>query len=186
MKKYMFALLAMTTVLFSSVKADEVVPEKGLYAGVFAGANFLQVKEVNGIRSGLMFGFSLGHKFENTIRAECELSYRRNKKVATSLLSSEGSRQTFAVLGNVYYDFEVDSDYKPYIGAGAGFSHNRVVTDVKNGGIYVVSNKMAYQLMGGFNYKVSDKTYVAVEYKFMCPEKNTQHHSTSASIKRYF
>ncbi len=186
MKKYIFALLAMTSILFSSVKADELFTEQGLYASAFAGANFLQVKEVNGIKSGLMGGFSIGYKCENTIRAECEFSYRRNKKVSTSLLSSEGSRQTCAVLANVYYDFEVESDYKPYIGFGAGYAHNRVVTDVKNGGSYTYNNKLAYQFMGGFNYKVSDKTYVAIEYKFLCPEKSTQHHTTSASVKRYF
>lgn len=184
MKKHIFALLAMTTALFSAANAED-----GLYAGGFGGINFVSMKEgvgvQNGIRTGFLGGVCLGYKMDN-LRAEGEISYRVNPVKFHSMLKFDGSRTTTTLMANAYYDFDIGTEYMPYVGFGAGYAHNRIVSDIKNGGSFTYTNKFAYQIMGGVHYKVNDKVQVGIEYKYLASEKDTQNHTTSASIKRYF
>jgi OmpA-OmpF porin, OOP family len=73
---------------------------------------------------------SVGYGLGNGIRFEVEGSYRNNSidKIQTGLGSSSasGSTETYAVMGNAYYDFDLSpfgiEGIYPYIGAGAGYS----------------------------------------------------------------
>jgi opacity protein-like surface antigen len=185
MKKYIFALLTMTAPFFSAVHAEE-----SLYVGGFGGVNFASVKEpggvkIAGIKTGGAGGVCIGYKMDE-IRVEGEFAYRTNPFKSTSILKSDGSRTTHTVMANVYYDFNLGTEYTPYVGAGAGYAHNRQVNDMKSGGTFFYTNKFAYQVMGGVHYKYSDKVLLGVEYKFLSPEKDHQNHTTAVSVKRYF
>lgn len=189
MKKYMFALIALTSVLVSSIHANECFDE-GLYVGGFVGVNFLDIGKGSGIKPGFIAGASLGYKFENSIRIEGEFAYRRNtfKRHYHSWHSyssyMKGSCETYAVMGNIYYDFDLDCDFTPYIGQGIGYAHNR--TKVHTNRRSRNENVFAYQAMVGVNYKICEKTYAGLEYKFFAPGKHAYDHVIAATMKRSF
>lgn len=99
---------------------------------------------------------------------------------------TDGCHSTHSVIGSVYYDYELGEMYTPYFGVGVGFAHNRVVSEIPKGGAYTRNNKFAYQLMGGVHYKIQEKTYAGLEYKYLASDKDSRGHSVSATIKRHF
>lgn len=188
MKKYMLVLLVLTSTLVCSVNANECC-DAGLYVGGFGGVNFLDLSKSLGMKTGFIGGASLGYKFENSIRVEGEFAYRRNTFSKSRnhgfgyIQRIKGSCETYSVMANMYYDFDLDCNFTPYIGQGIGYAHNRArIHDFGRG----KEDQFAYQSMIGCNYKICEKTYAGLEYKFFAPGKHAYDHAVAASMKRYF
>ncbi len=181
----MFALIAMTSALFSSVAANECL-EEGLYVGGFGGVNFLHIDKASGIKPGFMGGVSIGYKFENSVRLEGEFAYRRNRMKVPSYYDGHCALTTHSVMANVYYDHDLGYEWTPYIGAGIGYAHNTTMIHTKGDGVFSSQNKFAYQVMAGVNYKICDKTYAGLEYKYFKPQKHAHDHAVAVTLKRYF
>ncbi len=83
---------------------------------------------------------------------------------ATAAVSSSGSARTFSLMANVWYDFDMGSSFKPYVGGGVGYAMN----EVKHG-LVLNGNEgaFAWQLGGGINYSIGDKTSVGLGYRYM-------------------
>jgi outer membrane protein OmpA-like peptidoglycan-associated protein len=87
-------------------------------------------------RTGWVALGSVGWGFGNGLRLEGEASYRSNdvERLATSypgqsfggvLTSITGRAETFALMANALYDFQVSPWFSPYIGAGIGMGWHR-------------------------------------------------------------
>jgi opacity protein-like surface antigen len=83
---------------------------------------------------------------------------------ANAAASSSGNVRTFALMANVWYDFDMGSKFKPYIGAGVGYATN----EVQHGLVFNGSDSgFAWQVGAGVNYPISDGTSIGVGYRYM-------------------
>lgn len=90
-----------------------------------------------------------------------------NPTVGAVIADGQGRVSNFGLFGNVYYDIETGTAFKPYIGAGAGV--NWVNVDYRPSGVEVGSgNKagIAYQLMAGATFDLSPNAEVFGQYTY--------------------
>ncbi len=81
-----------------------------------------------------------------------------------SFASSGGSVRTFALMANVWYDFNNMGGFTPYIGGGVGYADNKVQNGLLLNG---ANGGFAWQLGAGANYALSDKTSIGIGYRYM-------------------
>lgn len=191
MKKHVFTLITLTSALFGAgLQANECC-DSGAYVSGLGGVNFLKFDK-NGknfdAKTGYMAGASVGYKFEGiNIRTEAEFSYRNNAfKVKVSDVKVDGRTETYAFMGNVYYDFDLDCAWTPYVGLGAGYAHQMFSAYAHKTKLSIEDNGFAYQGIAGVSYKLCEKTHAALEYRYFASSKHVKDHSIVASVKRYF
>jgi opacity protein-like surface antigen len=152
-------------------------------------------------RTGFVLGGAVGvhlDRWVDGLRGELEASYRRNhihgnwnSHVTThhhrtsggegstrSTTSGEGTisghMSTFAMMANVWYDIDIGSKLKPYVGGGAGWARSRVDlrginTAAKNNSSTTTSNEnsgFAYQLGAGVRYEFMHDASVGIGYRY--------------------
>ena len=121
--------------------------------------------------TGAIGSVAFGHTF-GAIRAEGEFSYIKNdvsglKALGVSVPAS-GDGSATAFMANVYYDFNADSKWKPFIGGGAGYA-NLSINNLSIGGISVVDDSagvFAYQFKAGIGYGFTDSLDGTLGYRF--------------------
>jgi OOP family OmpA-OmpF porin len=193
-------VLLAATVLALPVAA-QAQPINGLYIGAAAGANWVMDSDVtvSGIspafgltsaqRTGTVsydLGYALvgniGYGFGNGIRAELEVSFRENDVDSVSGFRggrrSSGLVQTFAIMGNAYYDFNFAPNQlvTPYVGVGAGYGFFRAsnvrqisTTDFRDQTTASgTDGRFAYQAIVGaaFNVPGAPGLALTAEYRF--------------------
>lgn len=160
---------------------------------------FTITTEVNSdLSNGFVIGGAVGAKLDkwlDGLRAEMEVSYRRNKlkgdwqfsftgdiptTAPTTDLSaagtSDGHLSRFAVMANVWYDIDAGSKIVPYVGGGVGWNRARVEVggEVVDPGFFLTDieqadfseSGFAWQLGAGANYEVSPGVKVGVGYRY--------------------
>jgi outer membrane protein OmpA-like peptidoglycan-associated protein len=122
---------------------------------------------------------SLGYGFGNGLRAELEGSYRYNEVDGASGFAGggafgqfRGSRQTYGVMANVIYEFDVSPRFRPYVGAGAGWMWTeyhavRATNSVARIGSDDTDSNFAYQLIAGVSVPLSQRWALTLDYRFM-------------------
>ncbi len=88
-----------------------------------------------------------------------------NPLVGDVLADGQGDVSNFGLFGNVFYDLQTGSGFKPYVGAGLGYQWTDVeyapsdvaIADDDDGGF-------AYQLMAGASYAVTDSVELFGQY----------------------
>ncbi len=173
---------------------------EGLYVGGFGGVDFLQNihgrdsegnKLVN-IKSkmGYHVGAAIGYKFADAFRLEAEIGYRNSqvRKINKEDVKSLKIRNsTYTYMANAYFDFDLDCDFVPYIGGGAGYAQNRASLEVKKDTDLVFKgNGFCYQGIAGLSYRICDKTHAALEYRYFASKKHLKDHTVAINLKRYF
>lgn len=175
--------------------------EGNFYVGGFAGVNFLQSINKHHVdakfKTGFAGGVSLGYEWQNNIRVEGEFAYRRNVLRSISFhdddLDLHGTHltvQTYTAMGNLLYDFDLCSDWTPYVGFGLGYAWNKVSISNhhhhhdfnwsrKNGGF-------AYQAIVGIGYKVFCETDIGLEYRYLGSKNDIRDHAIAISLRRGF
>jgi opacity protein-like surface antigen len=124
------------------------------------------------------FNAFAGRKFSN-FRAEAEVLYTNNAlKNGTIPLPSlsapnidsssiSGNVSNLAVMLNGYYDFNTGSAFKPFIGAGIGYSSTNLNASIPTTNVALKgsSSGLVYQVKVGASYSVSDKTDLYLQYR---------------------
>lgn len=121
--------------------------------------------------TGVIASVAGGHTFGG-FRAEGELAYIQNdvsslEAFGTSL-DATGDVGVTALMANVYYDFNTDSKWKPYIGAGIGYS-NISIDNLGASGVVIADDSagaFAYQLKAGIGYAFTDSLDGTLGYRF--------------------
>ena len=88
-----------------------------------------------------------------------------NPTVGAVIADGRGRVSNFGLFGNVFYDIDTGSDFKPFVGAGLGYQWADIrfipsgvdVADGNDGGF-------AYQLMAGASLALSDRAEVFGQY----------------------
>ncbi len=190
MKSYKVAALVLTAVLALPGIA-EAYPKQGYYAALGGGLGFETDSDatVAGVTNRLEFdpGFTLsgsaGYGFENQLRPEFEISYRKNKvsKVTgTGAGAKSGHYDAIGFLGNLFYDFDTHTGLTPYLGAGAGVA----LVQAENAGTIVGGTTLdsqettfAYQAIGGLAYEITERLDITADYRYFAtlePEFSTK------------
>lgn len=155
--------------------------EGGIYAGLQAGM-FLPIESsVHGdyvgpdatvtYNPGVVLSAVGGYGFENGLRAEGEIDYRRlttDKLLnGSNEAAADSGIRSYAMMANLYYDFRTRTPVTPYIGAGVGLALTRFHQGTSAGRVIWSSDQdatVAYQGIAGFALRVSEQTSLDFVY----------------------
>lgn len=120
--------------------------------------------------NGFIGSLAAGYDFANPMRMEIELIKQKNDLDITSYDNfygtfNEGDLKTHSFMLNGYYDVDTGSPWKPFVGAGMGWSK----LDINDPGFSTSDSDdvFTYQLIGGVAYAFNDRWSVDVQYRFM-------------------
>lgn len=151
----------------------------GPYAGGSLGVSLLNDGEVRetgfkaeaSFDTGVALEAFVGYDF-HIVRLEAEIARSSNKFDSISAygrtLNADGTFSSTSLLGNVYFDLENDSKFKPYVMGGLGIA-SIDVDELKIGGSTVGTEKdtvFAYQIGAGLNYQFNKKFICDLTYKY--------------------
>lgn len=142
------------------------------YAGGFGAMNYTHDGYANGTdlmtyKLGFGLGAMAGASFSNGFRLEGEMAYRANDIDTIAGIAVGADITSFAVMGNVLYDFQTQSSVKPHIGGGLGVAD----ATVEIGGVQYSDTVLAAQFIGGIDYKIAPDMAMVIDYRlFMTDE----------------
>lgn len=90
-----------------------------------------------------------------------------NPTVGAVIADGQGQVSNFGLFGNVFYDIQTGSGFKPYVGAGIGYQWVDVEytpSDVEVGNDD--DGSFAYQLMAGASFELSPSTELFGQYTY--------------------
>jgi opacity protein-like surface antigen len=153
--------------VIAAVLAAPAANAETWYIGGLGGLNYTHDGTVNG--SGLKAEYDLGFVLggfvglyvQDNIRLEGELSYRTNDLDTAGGVSIGGEAETLALMANVFFDFKLESNVEPYLGAGIGFAD----VDYTVTGIQYNDTVLALQLIGGAGIEIAPATQLTVDYR---------------------
>jgi len=184
---------------------------EGLYLSAFGGANFVKSQD-GSFRSGFntvvehfdpdtgfLLGAALGVGLDHWLhglKVEIEPSYRRNDVGGHWQVNSEvllnalalpngdisGNMSTFALMANAWYEFDIGSRFKPYVGGGAGWARSQIdgvldrpllrgaaiaaLSANPFNGFSVENSGFAYQLGFGITSQIMPGVSLGLGYRF--------------------
>ena len=187
-KRYLLTSAALAVIASGQAQARD------LYLTVLGGGNWWESQRQTGTEpstiinfeteTGFVIGGALGlhlDKWLKGLRTEVEASYHRNNfdgnwiTSESSVGTVDGSVSTFALMANVWYDIDVGSKVKPYVGGGAGWARSHVnIAIVTTGGSTrsntgtdaFDANGFCWQLGAGLNYPIMPGVDVGIGYRY--------------------
>lgn len=145
----------------------------------------------SGNLDGAILSAGLGYKIAEEFRTDLMFDYRLKQKQKYSfpvaafyqpatgvdslvLHNHEITRESWAVVMNVYYDFTNTSEFTPFINAGLGYG------SVKIKGLFTAQDantkaksSFVWNIGGGIAYKIADEIYTDLAYKLTSMESSS-------------
>lgn len=200
MKLHKFLPLALVAALAVPGIA-QAYPKQGWYVGVGGGLGIQQdsdakiagTKDTLEFQPGFVLSGSVGYGFENQLRPEIEVNYRKNnvdKATGTGSGTATGNYNAIGFMGNLFYDFDTRTGLTPYIGGGVGGA----LVGADNAGTVVGTSldtrefQFAYQGIIGFAYELSERWDVTADYRYFStlePEFKTKTAGVTADDTSY-
>ncbi len=131
---------------------------------------------------GYLLGLTIGKRYCNNMRMECEVTYREDTAdtysigniiggnfVPTATFPSNGSIHSVSTMGNLLYDFNhVHTKMKPYVGFGLGgvYVDGNISTPALGRVDSVNEYVFAYQLMAGVSRRICPWAEGYAEYRY--------------------
>lgn len=137
--------------------------------------------------TGALASVAIGHTFGG-LRAEGEFAYVQNDvsglKSGGLSAPADGDVSAASLMANLYYDFNTDSKWKPYIGAGAGYA-NVSVNNLTSGPFAIADDNtgvFAYQFKAGIGYAFTKELDGTLGYRFFGTQDADLVDSTGAAF----
>lgn len=153
------------------------------YAGVELGMSSFSNSDIKDIGnsadvsfdSGFMINGSFGYYYSKNIRFEGTLGYRTGDVDKLSLDGASqggpGDMNILALMGNAYYDVDLGSPVRPYIGLGMGMGLVELNTSASSAStsfsVDDIAPTLLWNLMVGISYKVNEKIDVDFGYRYL-------------------
>ena len=158
-------LLASVACLFAvNTQAADLKPyvsAKAKFVGMRAEVEQTSPIHTNVKLNDNVFGYGLaagaGIKMEEGI-LRLELEYTSNDDAEKTIAGGKVKFESYAVFGNAYFDFNTNSDFRPYVGIGLGASK------VKFGNKSETKPACNYNV--GINYLLNDNVALDLGYRF--------------------
>lgn len=189
------SILAATTAC-ALVAAAPSANAGDLYVSVFGGMNI--VADSSGLTdstsgswgsdadTGFVLGGTVGtslQRWAQGLSVEMEVSYRRNDLGGSfdeaywgDVGYLDGNLSTFSIMSNVWYEFDIGSKVRPYVGGGVGWARFRgdaVAVETDDGSYdgtdFTTTSEesgFAWQLGIGGRYEVSNGVDVGIGYRY--------------------
>lgn len=118
---------------------------------------------------------SVGYGFGNHLRPELSLGYFSNDvdtlvSNGANVANAAGKVTSLSLMANAWYDLlEPASRWRPYVGAGVGYSHISEKGVGVPGGTFAdgSAGAFAYQAGTGVGYAFSDKLTLSLDYRYL-------------------
>jgi OOP family OmpA-OmpF porin len=147
----------------------------GPYLGLGVMGQYQSDRTVAGAAAGsldMQLGYGgngvAGYQFDNGIRIEGELAYRRNGADQFNNANSDGNLNSFGLMGNFIWEYDNPSGIYPYIGAGMGGARVSA-SDFSNLGGAALNDSdvvLAYQGLAGVAFALNPNLSLIAEYKY--------------------
>lgn len=178
-------LLAAAAVLMTSSTIASAQSSGSMYFGGHAGLNltadsdttepFLFYGDTTTFGAGGAVGGFVGYDTGTGVRAEGELTYRSNSHDEFSNISGgdlyDGGFDSLSLMVSAYYDFDMGSQWTPYLGGGIGVAF--MSSDIEVVGLPVIDDEdtvFAYQLGAGIGYEVSSNMTITLDYRYFATD----------------
>lgn len=124
---------------------------------------------------GLRLAYGLSIPFgQNHIRTELEYGFNGKAKLdgrtSTPDLNYKSDIKSQFIMANVYYDFDLDSNWTPYVGAGIGYARVKADNHVSGAGdsasLSKSSNNFAWNLTAGVSYEMTENLSIDASYRY--------------------
>ncbi|MBM3516657.1 MAG: OmpA family protein [Alphaproteobacteria bacterium] len=152
------------------------VAEEGFYVGFGAGANAPISGDIDGAGIGAsadyglgpVIGGSIGYGFASGLRTEIELLRRANDVDAINGALATGDVDTWSLMGNVLYDFDVNWGFTPYLGVGLGLARENFEGVGPVGGSTIDDEDTVIALQGiiGGSVPLDDNFDIFADYRY--------------------
>ncbi len=211
MKKLSVAVLTGALLAATSSSFADVAPGKGFYVQALGGVAMGNASGLNSVETGspsitsgvettdndALFGGAVGYAFPNLpLRVELQALHINKQSFQASTYYTAPSENQYhefdnlavssnVYLANVYYTWPLCSNFRPFIGAGAGVAQNKVsgtfFSDTQTGfaGSWKDSNhtNFAYDLTAGVGYQITPHVGVSLAYQYLSLGKATTGHT---------
>lgn len=192
--------LLLATTALAIFGAAQQAQADGLYLSVFGGANFsgdqsgrdtatnhtfTSLNLSGDADTGFVVGGAVGTELSRWVkglRVEMEVSYRRNDNNGTFFLTGDSGSSdsgtfdangsTFAVMANAWYEIDLGSKIRPYVGGGAGWARSHYEVNFNNFALtetdtdQIENSGFAWQLGIGALYEVAPGIDLGLGYRF--------------------
>lgn len=147
----------------------------GFFVSGFGGTNYLQDQSAAydnaaGANTEYSWGWNAGGTIgikQNNLSYAAQVTYLDNSIDKVNNTNSSGSNTGWAYLATAQYDFDMGSQWVPFIGAGLGGA----TMDYKGGSslnnVSKTSTALAYQLSGGVGYQINENMRIYGEYRHL-------------------
>lgn len=197
MRKYLLTLLCLLA--FTQASAQTFTRE-GAYLGAIGGMNQLKYdQDYFEAYIGYALGGFCGYKFDNGLRLETEISFRKNKMTDSFMVTDgvievkvdlESQTKITSVMANALYEFSPRSVSTPYFGFGVGYAHISENGSLEGGGgrsfFQADADQFAWQVIIGLNRRLTPDCDFAVEYRYFVPGERLENHGVLLAAKRFF
>jgi opacity protein-like surface antigen len=129
-------------------------------------------------KKGYNGGIALGYYFTPSFRVEAQVSYLNNnlkdvKEDGNSVIGTakfDGQLNSWSTMANAYYDIDLDSVVKPYVGLGLGLANTKTKIEGTFSGtafeIKKSKSSLAYQGIVGTKYEINEDASLSLEYRY--------------------
>lgn len=158
----------------------------GYYVGLGGGVNLATDSDVSGSGINVTADFNegpaaaaiLGYRHDSGFAGEFELDYRDNDVDSVSGAAGRGSMNSWGLMANVRYEFDINAPIRPYIGAGLGGARVDADNAGPIGGSQMNNHDtlFAYQGIVGASYGVTPQIELFGDYRYFAttdPKLNT-------------
>jgi opacity protein-like surface antigen len=167
--------MAFFAVLFVSSQALDAATEDGFYVELDLGLSSISDVGVTTSESldfdgGVTFGGAFGYRFLHHYRGELNISSRKADVDSVNGEAATGDVSVTNFMANIYYDFDLESPLKLYLGAGLGSASVDVdatatsmsgAIDESDGGAF------AFNVMAGASYPVHESIDLCLGYRYL-------------------
>jgi OOP family OmpA-OmpF porin len=163
---------------------------EGPYVGAEGGVNWESTQNLHQnspvidrlqFNTGWMAGLVGGYSFENGLRPELELNYRRNGFSHDLFGGGSGTDQAGGALANLWYDLKTPSGLfstlHPYFGGGVGAvrSGYSSASLAGNGIIGDYATELGWQAGAGLGYDLTPNLTLALDYRHLWTNRGSFH-----------
>lgn len=181
-----------TALLLSSTAA--IAKDRGAYVSAATGVNLMGDSDLdnNTVNTDIDFdeGFAgalaLGYRYGNGIRSEIEANYLNNDvNSITGAATPTGNVDSLSFMLNMLYDFNTNSRFTPYIGAGAGVAMvDFDGVNPVNGSRVSDSDEIAVaQGIVGLSYDINESLEFFGAYKYLAALGDSPEVTTNSGVK---
>lgn len=168
--------LLATTAAVSLIASAAFAQEEGFYIGVGGGLNAMHSSDIDGPTfndelnndEGFVGAGVLGYKYNNGLRSELELGYRKNDVDEINDVTADGETEVYSAMVNLLFDLDISESVDTYIGGGAGgaFVRHDKVGPTQATRVDDTEFVPAFQGIAGLSYALSNKADIFLNYQY--------------------